>query len=248
MDLFINHDHHPNVFKNQENIQASNQAFVKYNSLTELLNEQQKTNMELVRSLDELKLRNEQQEITQKNQWKQIKYKMKDLKASHLNRVELESHLVHRLETLDEKSSYLQEMVESESPVTKSILEEMNRLSHSHQEMADRLKDNETSNQVLSAQLNEQMNLQKEITEKLSLHTENQVDVLKRLDQQEALTEKVYRQLNHIRSIIFERTNYLATKLEEGYKLTVSHVYKLMQGTDQPLYFSHIHPKKEEQK
>ena len=166
--------------------------------------------------MDELKSRNEQQEITQKNQWKQIKYKMKDLKANHLSRLEFESQLVHRLETLDEKNSHLQERVESESPVTKSILEEMNRMSHSHREMAERLKENETSNQVLSAQLNEQMNLQKEITEKLSIHEENQVDVLNRLDQQEALTEKIYRQLNHIRSIIFERTNYLATKLEDG--------------------------------
>ena len=56
----------------------------------------------------------------------------------------------------------------------------------------------------------------------LSIHEEHQVDVLKQLDKQEALTEKISRQLNHIRSIIFERTNYLATKLEDGYKLTAS--------------------------
>src|SRR4051794_15694209 len=122
MGLFINHDHHPNVFKNQENIQATNQAFVKYNSLTELINEQQKANMELVRSLDELKSRYKQQDMTQKGQWKQIKFQIKDLKASHLHRVEFDKQLVQRLETLDEKSSHLQEIVESENPVTKSIL------------------------------------------------------------------------------------------------------------------------------
>jgi hypothetical protein len=59
---------------------------------------------------------------------------------------------------------------------------------------------------------------------------------------------KISRQLNHIRSIIFERTNYLAMKLEDGYKLTAFHVYKLMQGTNQPLHLSHINPKKEEPK
>ena len=248
MGLFINHDHHPNVFKNQENVHAINQAFVKYNSLTELLNEQQKANMELMRSLAELESRYEQQEIAQKGQWKQLKYEIKDVKVNNFHHVEFENQLVQRLKLLDKKSSHLQEIVEKENPVTKSILEEINSLSNSNREIADRLKENEASNQGLSAQLNEQMNLQKEITEKLSIHEEHQVDVLKRLDKQEALTEKISRQLNHIRSIIFERTNYLAMKLEDGYKLTASHVYKLMQGTNQPLHFSHINPKKEEPK
>ena len=165
MGLFINHDHHPNVFKNQENVHATNQAFVKYNSLTELLNEQQKANMELVRSLAELESRHEQQEIAQKGQWKKLKYQIKDLKASNFHHVEFENQLVHRLETLDKKGSYLWEMVERENPVTKSITEEINCLSNSNREIADRMKENEASNQVLSAQLNEQMNLQKEINE-----------------------------------------------------------------------------------
>ena len=243
MGLFINHDHHPNVYKNQENVHATNQAFVKYNSLTGLLNEQQKANRELMRSLAELESRYEQQEIAQNGQWKLLKYQIKDLKVNHFHRVEFENQLVQRLETLDKKNSHLQEIVERENPVTKPILEEINSLNNSNREMADRLKENEACNQGLSAQLNEQMNLQKEITEKLSIHEERQVDVLKRLDKQEALTEKISRQLNHIRSIIFERTNYLAMKLEDGYKLTASHVYKLMQGTNQPLHFTHLNPK-----
>ncbi|MCQ6275472.1 hypothetical protein JMM81_10935 [Bacillus sp. V3B] len=248
MGLFINHDHHRNIFKNQENVHASNQEFAKYNYLTELLNEQKKANMELMRSITELKSRYRQQEVAQKDQWNQIKYQINDLKMSNLHHEEFESQLGQRLETLDEKSSYLQEVVESKNFVAKSILEEINRLSESDREIADRLKESEVSNQVLSAQLNEQMDHQKEITEKLSIQEEHQVDVLKRLDTQEALTEKISRQLNHIRSIIFERTNYLAIKLEEGYKLTASHVYKLMHGNDQPLNLSLMNHKKEEQK
>ena len=138
-----------------------------------------KANMELVRSLAELKSRHEQQEIAQKGQWKQLKYQIKDLKASNFHRVEFENQLVHRLETRDKKGSHLQEIVERENPVTKSITEEINSLSHSNREIADRMKENEASNQALSAQLNEQMNLQKEINEKLSIHEEHQVDVLK---------------------------------------------------------------------
>ena len=69
MSLFINHDHHPNVFKNQENVHAFNQGFVKYHYLTELLNKQQKASMELMRSIAEQKSRYGQQEVAQKGQW-----------------------------------------------------------------------------------------------------------------------------------------------------------------------------------
>ncbi|MBI0577134.1 hypothetical protein IEC97_07155 [Neobacillus cucumis] len=72
--------------------------------------------------------------------------------------------------------------------------------------------------------------------------------VLTRLDRQEALTEKILRQINHIRSILFERTNYLATKIEDGYKVTSTYVYKLMTGSDQPLSFLLRNDKKEESK
>lgn len=62
--------------------------------------------------------------------------------------------------------------------------------------------------------------------------------MLKRLDTQEALLDKLGRQLNHVRSILFERTNYLVDKIDEGYKLTSSYVYKLMTGSEQPFTFS----------
>ncbi|MCL6572457.1 MAG: hypothetical protein K6T88_12360 [Bacillus sp. (in: Bacteria)] len=72
--------------------------------------------------------------------------------------------------------------------------------------------------------------------------------VFLRLDNQEALIEKISRQLNHIRSILFERTNYLATKIDDGYKITSSYVYKLMTGSDQPLTFFLMNQKDEENK
>jgi hypothetical protein len=68
------------------------------------------------------------------------------------------------------------------------------------------------------------------------------------LDKQEALTEKIYRQLNHIRSILFERTNYLAEKMDEGYKLTSSYVYNLMTGNDQPVSFTLLNRNKKVEK
>ena len=85
--------------------------------------------------------------------------------------------------------------------------------------------------------LKTQEELQKQLTEKFNNQEEFQTGVLTRLDQQEALTEKIFRQINHIRSVLFERTNYLAEKIDEGYKITSSYVYNLMTGSDQPITF-----------
>jgi hypothetical protein len=119
--------------------------------------------------------------------------------------------------------------------------------------VADQLKDLKTrleryedANHQLVRQMNEQFELQKDVAEKMTKQEEFQGGVLQRLDIQEALMDKISRQLQHIRSILFERTNYLATKIDDGYKITSSYVYKLMTGADQPLTFFLMNPKKEE--
>jgi hypothetical protein len=104
----------------------------------------------------------------------------------------------------------------------------------------------ETANQHLSSQIQEQITLQKKLSEDFSKQEEFQAGVLNRLDKQEALAEKISRQLNHIRSILFERTNYLAEKIDEGYKITSSYVYNLMTGREKPLTFYLMNNKKEE--
>ncbi|MEH7076595.1 hypothetical protein [Neobacillus drentensis] len=113
-------------------------------------------------------------------------------------------------------------------------------------DLRKRLDSNEDTNHQLIVQMNEQLELQKEFAETLTKQEEFQAGVLQRLDTQEALIDKITRQINHIRSILFERTNYLAAKIDEGYKITSSYVYKLMTGSDQPLTFLLMKDKKEE--
>ncbi|MGG1677105.1 hypothetical protein ACIFOT_15305 [Neobacillus sp. NRS-1170] len=100
--------------------------------------------------------------------------------------------------------------------------------------------------QYLQTINDKQLELQKELAGKLAEQAEFQGGVLQRLDTQEALIDKLSRQLNNIRSILFERTNYLAGKIEDGYKVTSSYVYKLMTGSEKPLTFFLLNNKKEE--
>jgi hypothetical protein len=173
LGLFINNGEHPDVYRNNEEIAGSNQAYSRRDHLTELMKEQQDMNTRLRMALEELKRQSQDQKTMQTSRFEQ----------------------------------------------------------------------NEAISEQLSLQLHQQLELQKAAAEK---QEEFQKNVLKRLDHQEALTEKMARQLLHIRSILFERTNYLATKIEEGYKITSSYVYKLMTGSEHPLTFLLVNQKKEE--
>lgn len=212
MGLFINRKDHPDVFKNNEKINAPNQDYMKHDYISEYIDEQQRANVSLIHSFNEMKHRFYEQEDIQSNQWSELNSQLNDLKLNTQSQKEFEEQMIRWLKVLDEKNSQLQ-----------------------------------TANLELSLQISAQMELQKTLSEKFSNQEEFQVGVLNRLDQQEALTEKISRQLNHIRSILFERTNYLAQKMEDGYKLTSSYVYNLMTGSDQPLTFYKLN-KKEEKK
>lgn len=161
------------------------------------------------------------------------------------------SEMKHRFHEQEDKQSYhwnevtgqLNEL-KTNNQSKKEFEEQMIRWLKTLDEKNSQLQ---TANLELSLQISAQMELQKQLSKKFSNQEEFQTGVLTRLDQQEALTEKISRQLNNIRSILFERTNFLAQKIEEGYKITSSYVYNLMTGTEQPLTFYMLN-KKEEKK
>jgi septation ring formation regulator EzrA len=237
LGIFINNEKHPDVFKNQREIKEPNQAYMRQDFMTELIKQQQEANTSLKRALDDLKTNYHVKEAAQTEQIKNIGTQINDLKVSDRHHEENEKQFLQWLKDLDQKNVNLQALLENQLQV------KLNQLSQSNQAIVQQLEQQETSYQNLSTQLNEQLNFQKAVTQN---QTEFQEDVLKRLDNQEALTEKIHRQLNHIRSVLFERTHFLAGKIEEGYQITSSYVYKLMTGSEKPLTFFLLNQKKEE--
>ncbi|MDF2789330.1 MAG: hypothetical protein K0S80_2428 [Neobacillus sp.] len=162
------------------------------------------------------------------------------------------------------RRDYLSEVIDEQHQANVSVINAINEMKHQflNQEVlqannwgkiANQLNEISSSHQkhteyeeLIIHLLKTQEELQKQLSEKISKQEDFQTGVLTRLDQQEALTEKISRQLNHIRSILFERTNYLAEKIDEGYKITSSYVYNLMTGSDQPITFYLMNNKKGE--
>lgn len=246
MGLFINKDDHPEVFHNPNSLQDPNQHFAKIDYLSELITGQKEAYESLRHSFRDLKDYHQQQETNQMNQWNDIIAQLKELRENHQQQKEFASHVMNWLIKLDEESNKLQGILENEGQLKQEMIDQIQILNQSNQEMMKRLEQYESTNHDLSVKMNEQIERQQQISEQFSKQEDRQNEVLTRLDNQEALTEKILRQINHIRSILFERTNYLAEKIESGYKITSSYVYKLMTGSDKPLTLFMLNQKEEQ--
>ncbi|MDY0394437.1 hypothetical protein ACFSMW_08390 [Virgibacillus halophilus] len=64
---------------------------------------------------------------------------------------------------------------------------------------------------------------------------ERQTRMSQRMENQEAAMEKMLRQINSLRAIIYERSNHLADKMEEGFRLSSAFAYNLLTRKDQPI-------------
>lgn len=234
MGLYINQDNHTDIFKNNTVINEPNQGIFIRNHMAEMIVEQQKVNQSLHRSFHGLKNLQEQQGIVQAGRWQEIGGRLNELKEMNLQQEKLEGQVLERLKKL-----------ENENVSEKEFMEQINVMRQSQQKVENRLETYGLSNEQLSVKMDEQTALQKQMVEEISNQENSNEEVLSRLENQEALMEKVLRQMGHFRSILFERTNFLAEQMEDGYHLTSSYVNQLMSGSDQPMTFFMTNRKRE---
>ena len=244
MGLFINNGEHPEVFENKVEVEETNQGFFKTDYLSELVKEQKEANDSLQHSVLDLKNLLEQQKGMQVNERKKISHQLNALKERNLQHEKFESHV---METLDDKNKQLQVILKNEDLFKQEVIDQINIVSQSNQEIVQQLEKYESVNEQLVLKLNEQFDLQKQLSDQISKQEDSQSEMLSRLNNQEALMEKILRQIDHFRATLFERTHFLAEKVENGYNLTSSYITKLITGSDQPLTFYMKKRKKEDE-
>ena len=221
MGLFINSLEHPYVYKNEEKLTEPNQGYLKIDYFSELLKRQENVNHTLFYSYHDLKMKNQLQENAHHQQWKEINSQLQRLNKSNLQYQQLAGDAIHWQNQLDQKMIKLNETLEKEELLKQDILAQLGEQAAFNKQMA--------------SQVNEVHGLQQQITAQDTDQESMQKDVLERLEKQEATMEKITRQIDHFRSILFERTNHLVEKMENSYDLTATFFYKMMTGSDQPL-------------
>lgn len=233
MGLFINKSQHPDVFKNNGQIIDSNQVFFRKNHMADLIEEQQKTNETLQQSLSELKSFYYKQSNRQTNQWNYLQNGIINQRKLNQKHEKVENQVLEWLEKLDEKNSTLQLTLKDEVIFKQEMKNYMDTLNHSNSEVVNKLDKYGLANEQLELKVDEQLNMQNQLSQQISKQADNQQEVLNRLENQEALTEKIIRQIDYFRATLFERTNYLAEKIDTGYNYAISYVSKLMTNNDQ---------------
>lgn len=231
----MNSTGHPDVFKNNDELFGHNQEHFKIDPVLKWMKEQQESNDSLHRQLITLETLMKQQKKLQSNQWQTIRGRLNTLMDNGAQYEQFSDQVIQSLAKLETENKWFHKELTNEHVVNREMMAEVQNISESNQEIAHRLEGLASASKELSTQLNEQLIHQEKLSEQLINQEDTQQEVLSRLDTQEGLTEKIVRQMDYFRSILYERTNYIAEKVEESYNLTSSYMARLLANTDLPL-------------
>jgi len=228
MGLYINQNDHQQIYKNNKKIKGVNQSYYKRDYLTELLKEQQKRNHILHQSISAIKTLNQQQQSIQVERFENLVNQLYKIEQKNNQNEQNYYKMINQLEQLERENKKVQQLIQHDQSFEKEIKNEIQSLSTTHQKILNQL---ETNYNAFEEKINEQQNDQKKISTQLNKQAENQQKLTNRLDNNEALLEKVMRQIEFIRSSLFERTSFLAEKIENGYFITSSYLTQLITGS-----------------
>ncbi|GAB3798360.1 hypothetical protein [Virgibacillus kimchii] len=256
MGLYINHNNHAGIFKNKGDIKAPNQGFFIKNHVAEMIQAQDKVNALMKKTIADLSKYQKMQTGEQQKKWIEVQGDLQNLLKMNARHEQVESYVMEQLILLEEKNKSLAEMLEQKASSGNKKVEEMYA---SHQQLLGKLTDYETEfkrligridrqaemheqligkmneqadlQEQLQGRVNDQAEVQQELSEKVNKQENTQGVVLNRLENQEALTEKMLRQMDQFRSALFERTAFLAEKIEESIKFTSTYMGKMLPGS-----------------
>lgn len=248
MGLFMNTDMHPTVFKNNKRIQEPNQTYFEYNHFSELMLEQQRLNETFHTSIKRINMLYQQQSFMQKKKWAMFENELEELKSKER---QFKQYVMGRFKMLEENLQKLHNVMENEIASSEEAREDIRQLRLANDEILNELNEFQSLHDTITQKLNESLYIQKNMTNQLANHkdqqeevveqiltyVEDQQEVKNKVESQEALLEKVLRQMDHFRSILYERSSYLADKIDDSYQITSSYVYQLLRGNDKPYLF-----------
>lgn len=234
MGLYINQEN-MDIYKNNKKIEEPNQGLFIRNHVEEMIKEQKRINNSLHRSFHRLKWLQQQNEYRQSGQWQEVDGKLKELKEINQQHEKLESQVISQLKKLESENHRVQQLLGDGQLSKKELSEQLTAIGRTNQLIVEKLEAYGEENEKLASKLNQQGEMQQQLSEQISKQEDTQTEVIEKLEIQEALTEKITRQIDYFRSILFERTSFLAEKIENGYQLTSSYVAKLMYGKEQTM-------------
>lgn len=220
MGIYKNSDIEPNIYHLDNNEITSNQKEYRKNYLQEILLEQAKMNDSLKHSVEHVSQSLQLTNAAQQDQNKFMIHKLHShdqfyerIEDYFQNQEKTNEFLLQRLTLLEEKNEAILEKIEAERLLTEAILDQQSI----HDQVLHKLKENIDEEESVIDQLKKQDDLFDEFSSKLELQQIFHNTVMERLDQQEGLMKKIIGELDHLRSVIYERAAHIAEKIEDQY-------------------------------
>ncbi|MCT1576808.1 hypothetical protein M3E13_03020 [Oceanobacillus kimchii] len=220
MSLYMNEN--KNVYKSEEQLNAPNQQVFIRSHMSEVLKEQKEIQHSIVKSIRRLNRQVAGQGYDQQKNWSSITEQLEALEKGSLKHQVMERDVLHQLKALEETQQSITIQLQKESLFQKQLTNKLQDIKGSQESLQLIVESIQTTNGEFTEKFEEQNQMQHEIVRLFNEKEEETEKVHERLESQGALLEKVIRQMDHFRGVIYERTNYLSKKLEStvAYMLT----------------------------
>jgi hypothetical protein len=220
----------PKVFTPKKPLPNPNQQNFRLNYLSEFMSQQLLQNETINESIDEVLTTVNQTHTTHELKIDQIieeSHQQKEMNHLFLEKVDLQGKSTEEiflsLQHLNEKNQQLSESIVNEQLMNQAILDQLTFQDQQLRNTNSQLENYVNLAHELSAQLLLQEQILKEMNQKLQVHDIYHNTVMESLDKQEAMNEKIFRQLDFLKSLIYERVNIMIEKVENSYQSTTEY-------------------------
>lgn len=236
MGLYTNGQIVPNLYNKQPQTEShTNQDSYRQNFLHEILQQQDHVNRQLSEAYGEIDGRVSEsfKDISQTLKLASTKQNEDYIKL--LNRLEQQEQVIfqflevikqhesgnkmilNRLDDLEKRNNLILESLEKESLINQALLDQVSFQHASTEALTAKIEKFEAFSHDLTEQLTKQEDVYVELSKKIEVQEIFHTTVMERLNDQEAIIQKISRQLDHLRSSLYERVSHLGEKIEKGF-------------------------------
>src|SRR5690625_2907366 len=121
MGIYMNKNHHPEVYKNERDIKEPNQSYYEYNYFSEMINEQKKINESLHQSFQQLNQIYTSQSQSNAAKWDEVNQHLYQLNDGNKQRQQFENHIMEQFVRLQENDEQVKQVLASEKVINQDL-------------------------------------------------------------------------------------------------------------------------------
>lgn len=216
MGLFFNRK---NDFKIYEGDTANdrNQAVFRSDTVTTALEEQRKAFEIMNEEYVELSKQLQKHKKNQSDRWKATGIRFEEILENQSQHHHFELEATQTLKHLEKQNKELQNVLERKKKINEELVQQINQLSQSNSEIAERLEKFDADQEMLLKKMDEQIERQQRFSMSLEEQKAMQSEIVDRIDRQEGMVDKLMRQMDFLKSVLFERTHFIADKIDKSF-------------------------------